>query len=114
LMCVPVLPAVLAERTGALLVPVETQPLEDGRCRVIAHAPIDVPEFSSVPDICQRCWLSLEPIIHSRPHEYLWAYKHFRYRPKNAKRPYPPYSNESGKFEKLRSQAEGGREPTPR
>jgi len=92
---------VLAERANALLVPVETQPLEDGRCRVIAHSPIDLPEAATIPEICQRCWAAMEPLIHARPHEYLWAYKHFRYRPRNAQRPYPAYSNESGKFEKL-------------
>jgi Kdo2-lipid IVA lauroyltransferase/acyltransferase len=114
LMCVPLLHAVLAERAGALLIPVETQPLEDGSCRVIAHPPVELPEGATISDICQTCWSALEPIIHARPHEYLWAYKHFRYRPKDTKRPYPPYSNESGKFEKLRSRAESGREPVPR
>jgi lauroyl/myristoyl acyltransferase len=101
LMCVPLLHAVLAQRADALLVAVETKPLEDGRCRVIAHPPIELPESATVPDICQLCWSTLEPLIHAQPHEYLWAYKHFRYRPKNAQRPYPAYSNESGKFEKL-------------
>jgi Kdo2-lipid IVA lauroyltransferase/acyltransferase len=101
LMCVPLLHAVLAQRAGAMLVPVETQPLDDGRCRIIAHAPVEWPDDAAVAEICQRSWASLEPLIHARPHEYLWAYKHFRYRPKNASRPYPAYSNESGKFEKL-------------
>lgn len=101
LMCVPLLHAVLAERAGALLVPVETVPLSDGRCRVIAHPAIELPEGATIAEICERCWMALEPVIHARPHEYLWAYKHFRYRPKNAPRPYPGYSNESGKFEKL-------------
>lgn len=108
LMCVPLLHAVLAQRAGALLVPVETLPLDDGRCRVIAHAPVEWPEGADVREICQRCWASLEPIIHARPHEYLWAYKHFRYRPKNAPRSYPEYSNESGKFEKLLKRVTGG------
>lgn len=114
LMCVPLLHAVLAERAGALLVPVETQPLEDGRCRVIAHPPVELPDGASVPEICQRCWDAMEPIIHARPHEYLWAYKHFRYRPKNATRPYPAYSNESGKFEKLLRGLSKGRDASPR
>jgi lauroyl/myristoyl acyltransferase len=93
-------------------VPVETQPLEDGRCRVIAHSAIELPAGAGLREICERCWSAMEPIIHDRPEEYLWAYKHFRYRPKNARRPYPPYSNESGKFEKLlrRTSASGGKE----
>jgi lauroyl/myristoyl acyltransferase len=99
-MCVPLLHAVLADRAKALLVPVETQPLADGRCRVIAHAPVEVPEGASVPEIAQRCWNAFEPIVNARPEEYLWSYKHFRYRPRNTTRSYPDYSNESGKFEK--------------
>ncbi len=100
-MCVPLLHAVLASRIGALLVPVETQPQPDGTCRVIAHPPLEVPEGASVREIAQRCWDAFEPIVHARPAEYLWAYKHFRYRPRDPKRSYPAYSNESGKFEKL-------------
>lgn len=100
-MCVPLLHAVLAHRAGALLVPVETQPHADGTCRIIAHPPLDVPAGASVREIAQRCWDAFEPIVHARPAEYLWAYKHFRYRPRDAARTYPSYANESGKFEKL-------------
>jgi len=84
-----------------LLVPVETQPLEDGRCRVIAHPAVEISAGASIPEICARCWAALEPVVRARPHEYLWAYKHFRYRPKGTQRSYPAYANESGKFEKL-------------
>lgn len=101
LMCVPLLHAVLAQRAGAMLVPVETQPLPDGSCRVIAHPPLDPPAGASLHEIAQLCWDAFEPIIRDRPHEYLWPYKHFRYRPKNAARPYPFYANTSGAFEKL-------------
>lgn len=100
-MCVPLLHAVLAERVGALLVPVETQPQPDGTCRIIAHAPVEVPADAGVREIAQRCWDAFEPIVHARPQEYLWPYKHFRYRPRHATRAYPAYANESGKFEKL-------------
>ena len=101
-MCVPLLHAVLAERAGALLVPVETQPERDGTCRIIAHPAIELPGGAQVPEIAQRCWDAFEPIIRARPELYLWAYKHFRYRPRAAPASrYPEYSNESGKFEKL-------------
>lgn len=100
-MCVPLLHAVLAQRAGALLVPVETQPQPDGTCRVIAHPPLELPADASLREIAQRCWDAFEPIVHARPQEYLWAYKHFRYRPREATRAYPAYSNPSGKFEKL-------------
>jgi lauroyl/myristoyl acyltransferase len=101
-MCVPLLHAVLAERAGALLVPVETQPDPSGVCRIIAHPAVEVPAGSSIAEIAQRCWDAFEPIVRARPESYLWAYKHFRYRPRSAApNHYPAYSNESGKFEKL-------------
>jgi Kdo2-lipid IVA lauroyltransferase/acyltransferase len=101
-MCVTFLHAVLAQRAGTLLVPVETVPHPDGTCRVIAHAPIEWPEGASVHEITQRCWDAMEPIIHARPGQWMWPYKHFRYRPKDAARPYPEYANVSSAFEKLR------------
>jgi hypothetical protein len=105
LMCVPLLHAVLAQRGGALLVPVESQPQPDGTCRVIAHPAVEWPEGASVREIAQRCWDALEPVARARPGEYLWPYKHFRYAPRSAEREYPFYANESGKFEKLRREA---------
>jgi KDO2-lipid IV(A) lauroyltransferase len=101
-MCVSFLHALLAQRVGTLLFPVETQPLPDGTCRVIAHPPVAWPEGATVQEIAQCCWDAMEPIIHARPAEWLWPYKHFRYRPKDASRPYPEYANISSRFEKLR------------
>jgi lauroyl/myristoyl acyltransferase len=101
-MCVTFLHALLAQRAGTLLIPVETEPLTDGTCRVIAHPPVDWPEGASVREIAQRCWDAMEPIIRARPGHWLWPYKHFRYRPRDAERAYPLYANESAKFEKLR------------
>ncbi|HEX8311069.1 MAG TPA: lysophospholipid acyltransferase family protein [Chthoniobacteraceae bacterium] len=100
-MCVTMLHAVLAQRIGALLVPFETEPLADGRCRVIAHEPVEWPEGASVQEIAQRCWDRFEPIIRARPEQWLWPYKHFRYRPEDGVAEYPAYANRSGKFEKL-------------
>jgi KDO2-lipid IV(A) lauroyltransferase len=101
-MCVPMLHAVLAQRAGALLVPVETQPEANGICRIIAHPPVEISPDDDLAAIAQRCWDAFEPLVRTRPETYLWPYKHFRYRPKSAPADrYPPYSNESGKFEKL-------------
>lgn len=101
-MCVPVLHAVLAERGNALLVPVETRPAADGTCRVIAHPAVEVAPGATLREIAQSCWQAFEPILRERPQEWLWPYKHFRYRPRGATRPYPAYANESAKYEKLR------------
>jgi lauroyl/myristoyl acyltransferase len=101
-MSVSFLHALLAQRAGTLLFPVETQPQPDGTCRVIAHPPVEWPEGASVQEIAQHCWNAMEPLIHARPSEWLWPYKHFRYRPSSAERPYPGYANSSSKYEKLR------------
>lgn len=106
-MCVSFLHALLAQRAGTLLFPVETVPQPDGACRVIAHPPVAWPEGASVQEIAQCCWDAMEPIIHTRPGEWLWPYKHFRYRPQDAARPYPDYANASPKFEKLRREVRG-------
>jgi lauroyl/myristoyl acyltransferase len=100
-MCVPLLHAVLAQRSGALLVPVETQPRADGTCRIIAHPALEFSRDADLAEIAQRCWDVFEPILLARPAEWLWPYKHFRYRPRAAERAYPAYAHESGKFEKL-------------
>ena len=100
-MCVPLLHAVLAQRANALLVPVETRPQPDGTCRVIAHPAVEWPEGATLQEIAQRCWDAFEPILRARPELWLWPYKHFRYRPRHAIRPYPAYANDSAKFEKL-------------
>jgi KDO2-lipid IV(A) lauroyltransferase len=100
-MCVSVLHAVLAQRLGSFLAPVETQPATDGTCRVIVHPPLEVNEEDSLRSLAQKCWNAFEPFIRARPELYLWSYKHFRYHPKNASRRYPFYSNVNSRFEKL-------------
>lgn len=100
-MCVPLLHAVLAQRANALFVPVECQPRDDGTCHIVVHPGIEFPADATLQEISQRCWDACEPFLLDRPGEWLWAYKHFRYRPKDAARPYPAYSNVSGKFERL-------------
>ncbi|MDB6174780.1 MAG: Lipid biosynthesis acyltransferase [Chthoniobacteraceae bacterium] len=100
-MCVPLLHAVLADRANAMLIPVETHPLPDGRCRVIAHPPVEIEAGQSLQQIAQRCWDAMEPIVRERPDLYLWPYKHFRYKPNGTAQTYPSYANASGKFEKL-------------
>ena len=101
-MCVPLLHAIIARRAGALLIPVETEPLANGTCRVIAHPPVECSADLTEQEIAQRCWNVFEKIILARPAEYLWPYKHFRYKPKDPPVAYPFYANESPKFEKLR------------
>ncbi len=107
MMCVPVLHAVLAQRGKALLVPFTTRVREDGHVVLTLLQPVEPPPGATLQQITQQCWDSLEPTIIARPEEWLWPYKHFRYRPRDAARPYPAYSNESSKFEKLRKSVNG-------
>ena len=100
-MCATYLHAILAQRTGAHLLPLTSEPLPDGRCRVELHAPLEIPEGSTEQEIAQIAWNFFEKLIREKPELWMWAYKHWRIRPKGETRPYPFYANESGRFEKL-------------
>jgi lauroyl/myristoyl acyltransferase len=100
-MCVPLLHAVLAQRVGTPLIPIQTIPRPDGGCKVIVHPPVEFPDGANLQQITQACWDYFEKLILERPQDWLWAYKHFRYKPRQATRPYPAYANESGRFERL-------------
>jgi lauroyl/myristoyl acyltransferase len=101
-MCVTFLHAVLAQRGGALMFPVDGIPLPDGRYRVVINPPLPIPPEATVQEIAQACWDFYEPRIRERPDLYMWAYKHWRYRPQAAApEDYPFYANVSSKFEKL-------------
>ncbi|MEI6352038.1 MAG: lysophospholipid acyltransferase family protein [Verrucomicrobiota bacterium] len=101
-MSVTFLHAVLMQRGGAKMFPVHGEPLPDGRCRVVIDRPLTFPPDASPQQIAQLCWDHFEPRIRERPELYMWAYKHWRYRPRSASpADYPFYANVSSKFEKL-------------
>jgi lauroyl/myristoyl acyltransferase len=106
-MCATYMHAILAQRTGARLVPMTSEPLADGRCRVHVHPPLEIPEGSTGQQIAQMTWNFFEAHIRAKPELWMWVYKHWRFRPKGATHPYPFYAHESGKFQRLvRSLAE--------
>ena len=112
--CTTLLHGVLAERGGALLIPVHGEPLPDGRTRVTYDPPLDIPPGATPAQIAQLCWDHYAPKIEARPELWLWAYKHWRYRPKAAApADYPFYANPSGRFEKL-LQGASGKTPRPK
>jgi len=101
-MCVTFMHAVLAQRGGARMVPVDGIPLPDGRCRIVINPALPIPPDATLPEIAQACWDFYETRIRERPELYLWAYKHWRFRPRDAApEDYPFYANVSSKFEKL-------------
>ena len=101
-MCVTFMHAVLAQRGGACMVPVDGIPLPDGRCRIVINPALPIPPEATLQEIAQACWDFYESRIRERPDLYMWAYKHWRYRPRDAAPgDYPFYANVSSKFEKL-------------
>lgn len=109
--CVPLIHVAIGQRAGALLAPAVTLPQEDGTVRVVVQPPIEYNDSDTPAQIAQRCWDAFEEVILARPGEYLWPYKHFRYRPDGTQRPYPFYANRSSKFEKLLRTLDAPREP---
>ena len=91
----------LHEQTGAPIIPAHCEPLPDGRYRVIFHPKIESTAEMTYQEIAQACWDSFEPYVRKNPAPWLWMYKHWRYRPAKAKRPYPFYANFFRRFEDL-------------
>jgi KDO2-lipid IV(A) lauroyltransferase len=100
-MCVTILPAIICQRSEAAVVPVTSEPLPDGTCKVTNHPPLSVSRTGSEPEISQQIWDFFEPVIRERPELWLWAYKHWRYRPADAPaESYPFYANVSKAFDR--------------
>jgi lauroyl/myristoyl acyltransferase len=99
--CVTSAHAWLGERTGVPIIPAHCEPLPNGRYRLVFHPKINATVGMSHQEIAQACWNSFEPYVRKNPAPWLWAYKHWRYLPANADRPYPFYANFYRPFEDL-------------
>lgn len=99
------LPAELALRTGAALVPVECLPRADGGYRVRYLPALPVTPESTVEELAQACWDALEAGLREHPELWLWSYKHWRYRPADSKgkahEGYPFYANTNEEYQEL-------------
>ena len=96
------LPAELALRSGAALVPVECLPRPDGGYIVRYLPELPVSKESTTAEITQACWDALEPGLRAHPELWLWSYKHWRYRPEGKEgEAYPFYANLNGEFQEL-------------
>src|SRR5881398_265451 len=89
----------LNEQTGAPIIPAHTEPLANGRYRVVFHPKIETAGRTH-QQIAQACWNSFEPYVRKNPAPWLWMYKHWRYKPATAARPYPCYARLHGRFDK--------------
>lgn len=103
--CATQLHVVLAQRGNALLVPVLTRPLPNGKIRVWAEPPIETTAQMCPRKIAQETWWVFERCILENPELWLWSYKHFRFRPSDATREYPFYASVSDGFDSLRKEA---------
>jgi Kdo2-lipid IVA lauroyltransferase/acyltransferase len=91
----------LSEQTGAPIIPAHCEPLADGRYRVVFHPKINDTAGMTHQQIAQACWNSFEPYVLKNPAPWLWMYKHWRYRPTNADRPYPSYAHVMRRFDEM-------------
>jgi lauroyl/myristoyl acyltransferase len=91
----------LQERTGVPLIPVYCEPLPHGRYRVVTLPKVQPPKGTTHQEIAQACWDAFEPLVRQNPAPWMWMYKHWRYKPVDAQRPYPFYSQESPFFEQI-------------
>ena len=89
----------LNEQTGAPLIPAHCEPLANGRYRLVFHPKIET-AGRSYQQIAQACWNSFEPYVRKNPAPWLWMYKHWRYKPAAADRPYPFYARPHRRFDK--------------
>jgi len=89
----------LHKRTGAPIIPTYCEPLPGGRYRLVLAPALELPPAATHQQVAQACWDHFEPVIRRSPAPWLWMYKHWRYRPANATRPYPDYANQSSWFE---------------
>ncbi|HEY5751551.1 MAG TPA: lysophospholipid acyltransferase family protein [Chthoniobacterales bacterium] len=98
---VTIIQAWLHNRTGAPIYPLACIPRDDGRYEVRFLPELKFEPGATEKNIAQACWDIFEPIIREMPECWLWAYKHWRYRPRGEEgRRYPFYANESRKFDK--------------
>src|ERR1044071_8336490 len=64
----------LQERTGVPIVPAHTEPLPDGRYRLVFHPKIKDTAGMTLRQIAQACWNSFEPFVRKNPAPWLWMY----------------------------------------
>lgn len=95
----------LHQRTGTPIIPAHCEPLPGGRYRLVFHPKVAHTETMTLQQIAQACWNSFEPYVRKNPSPWLWVYKHWRYRPKEADRSYPFYAHVHKAFDQMSQEA---------
>lgn len=91
--------AALHDRTGAPIMPFVALPRPGGGYIIRAFEPMEFPAGTPSYEVAQACWNKFEPLIHEHPEQWLWGYKHWRYRPSIGGEHYPFYANRSELFD---------------
>jgi len=91
--------AFLHLRTGIPILPFVILPRGDGGYQVRFLPELRFASDTPYHVVTQACWNQFEPIVRSHPEYWLWLYKHWRYRPSAAIRPYPFYAKHSVQFD---------------
>ncbi len=104
-MSVTATPAALQAKLGCPIVPAVSRPRPDGTCELRFFEPIPIEKGTTIPVATQQLWDFFEPHVRETPHLWMWAYKHWRYRPSETTRAYPYYANVSRAFDKLLAQS---------
>jgi Kdo2-lipid IVA lauroyltransferase/acyltransferase len=99
----------LHQRAQTPIIPAHCEPIGGGRYRLVFHPRIATTGAMTLQQIAQACWDSFEPYVRANPAPWLWIYKHWRYRPRNADRPYPFYAHFSKPFEHILRESFGSR-----
>jgi Kdo2-lipid IVA lauroyltransferase/acyltransferase len=100
--------AVLHDRTRAPIMPFVALPRKGGGYLIRAFEPMEFPAGTPYHEIAQACWDKFEPLIREHPEQWLWGYKHWRYRPASGEKGYPFYANWSEQFEAELAQNNAG------
>jgi lauroyl/myristoyl acyltransferase len=95
----------LQKHTGLPVIPIESVPLPDGRYRTIAHDPLYFPADATEQEIVQKCWDFFEPQVRRQPEAWLWAYRHWRFRPPEPEETYPFYAQVKPRFTRMLQEA---------
>ncbi len=90
---------ILHERTGIPIVPFIALPRSDGGYSVRIMPSLSFLPGTSHQQIAQACWNQFETLIRQHPEQWMWVYKHWRYRPSTTEREYPFYANRSARFD---------------
>ncbi len=91
----------LQEKTGVPMIPLYCEPLANGRYRVVTLPAVRHAKGATHQEIAQACWDAFEPVVRRNPAPWLWMYKHWRYKPADASRAYPFYSQRSPEFDQI-------------